>query len=196
MARALCELQMELKCPLSASSVREASDCSASRIPVAEINHYLPGTPVGKEVKRRNGTRRGSLVFAISNAEVEKEMEKAGSFNLDYAEIPSTDRIEKRGTNFSTKKDNKFHMLSEDSPTLAESRRLNLNLISDDKTSEITYHYSSYCTGNFPSPAELVSIDEQVLAKRCKLGYRAKRIISLARSVVEGRIQLRQLEEA
>ncbi|XP_074365085.1 uncharacterized protein LOC141706169 isoform X2 [Apium graveolens] len=196
MARALCELQMEVKCPLSTSSVHEAGDFSASRIPVAEINHFLLRTPVGKEVKRRNGTQRDSLVSAISIAEVEKEMEKVVSFNLDYAELSGTDRIKKRGTNSSTKKDNKFHMLSDDSPKLAESPRVNLNLISDAKTSEITYHYSSNCTGNFPSLAELASLDEQILATRCKLGYRAKRIISLARSIVEGRIQLRQLEEA
>lgn len=189
MARALCEVQMELRCHLS-------NDCSASRNPVAEINHFLPGTPAGKEVKRRNGTRKGSTVSAISNTEFEKEMERDVSFNVDYGEIAGSDGIDKRRTNFSTKKDNNFHMPSDDSPTLAELPSVNLDLISDVKSLEMTNHYSSNCMGNFPSPAELVSIDENILANRCKLGYRAKRIISLARAIVEGRIQLMQLEEA
>ncbi|KAK7246074.1 hypothetical protein RIF29_40932 [Crotalaria pallida] len=49
--------------------------------------------------------------------------------------------------------------------------------------------------GNFPSPYELANLDKAFLAKRCKLGYRASRIIKLAQAVVEGKIQLGQLEE-
>ncbi|PWA29233.1 DNA glycosylase [Artemisia annua] len=49
--------------------------------------------------------------------------------------------------------------------------------------------------GNFPSPKELATLDENFLAKRCNLGYRASRILRLAQGVVEGRIDLRQIEE-
>ena len=49
--------------------------------------------------------------------------------------------------------------------------------------------------GNFPSPLEISRLDENLLAKRCKLGYRAKRILNLARGVVDGRIGLREMEE-
>ncbi|XP_075094722.1 uncharacterized protein LOC107828151 isoform X2 [Nicotiana tabacum] len=49
---------------------------------------------------------------------------------------------------------------------------------------------------NFPSPKELAGLDESFLAKRCGLGYRAGRIIKLAKGIVEGRIQLKELEEA
>ncbi|GKV46697.1 hypothetical protein SLEP1_g53674 [Rubroshorea leprosula] len=49
--------------------------------------------------------------------------------------------------------------------------------------------------GNFPSPKELANLDENFLAKRCSLGYRAGRILKLAQGIVEGRIQLTQLEE-
>lgn len=196
MAKSLCELQMEPKLPLLSSPVCEANDCSASRNPVAQIKNFLPRTPAGKEVKRRNGTQKGFSVSSISNMEVEEGMEKDVSSNIDCAEISGSDRIDKQGKNLPTKKDNNFHVLSDDSPTLAISRRVNLNLISDAKSSEITYHYSSNCIGNFPSPAELARIDENILANCCKLGYRAKRIIRLAQTIVEGRIQLRQLEEA
>ncbi|KAE9467901.1 hypothetical protein C3L33_00187, partial [Rhododendron williamsianum] len=50
--------------------------------------------------------------------------------------------------------------------------------------------------GNFPSPRELASLGEKFLEKRCNLGYRAIRILKLAQSIVEGKIQLRELEEA
>ncbi|KAK7849308.1 hypothetical protein CFP56_003150 [Quercus suber] len=50
--------------------------------------------------------------------------------------------------------------------------------------------------GNFPSPTELANLDEGFLASRCNLGYRGSRIWKLARDIVEGRIQLTQLEEA
>lgn len=49
--------------------------------------------------------------------------------------------------------------------------------------------------GNFPSPSEVAKLDEIFLAKRCKLGYRASRILKLAQDIMQGRIQLRQLEE-
>ena len=56
---------------------------------------------------------------------------------------------------------------------------------------------SDYDTiGNFPSPTELANLDEGFLASRCNLGYRASRILKLAWDIVEGRIQLAQLEEA
>ncbi|MBA0774704.1 hypothetical protein Gotri_009896 [Gossypium trilobum] len=49
--------------------------------------------------------------------------------------------------------------------------------------------------GSFPSPEELANLDESFLAKRCNLGYRASRILKLAQGVVQGNIQLTQLEE-
>uniref|UniRef100_A0A0E0LPA0 Uncharacterized protein n=1 Tax=Oryza punctata TaxID=4537 RepID=A0A0E0LPA0_ORYPU len=51
------------------------------------------------------------------------------------------------------------------------------------------------CVGDFPTPEELANLDEDFLAKRCNLGYRAKRIVMLARSIVEGKISLQNLEE-
>ncbi|CAA2980371.1 DNA glycosylase [Olea europaea subsp. europaea] len=55
----------------------------------------------------------------------------------------------------------------------------------------------SSCTkiGNFPSPRELATRNEELLANRCHLGYRAGRILKLAREIVEGRIRLRELED-
>ena len=49
--------------------------------------------------------------------------------------------------------------------------------------------------GNFPSPRELAKLDESFLAKHCNLGYRAGRILKLAQGIVDGKIQLRELED-
>ncbi|KAL6657444.1 hypothetical protein ACP70R_005224 [Stipagrostis hirtigluma subsp. patula] len=51
------------------------------------------------------------------------------------------------------------------------------------------------CIGDFPTPEELAKLDEKFLAKRCNLGYRARRIITLARSIVEGTVCLQKLEK-
>jgi 3-methyladenine DNA glycosylase/8-oxoguanine DNA glycosylase len=49
--------------------------------------------------------------------------------------------------------------------------------------------------GDFPTPEELAKLDDWVLAKHCNLGCRPKRIIMLARSIVEGKVCLQNLEE-
>lgn len=49
--------------------------------------------------------------------------------------------------------------------------------------------------GNFPTARELARLDERFLAKRCNLGYRASRILKLSQDIVEGKVQLQQLEE-
>ncbi|XP_028762811.1 uncharacterized protein LOC114721158 [Neltuma alba] len=56
-------------------------------------------------------------------------------------------------------------------------------------------YFANEGIGNFPSPEELANLDESFLAKRCKLGYRAGRIVKLAGAIVEGRIQIGLLEE-
>lgn len=50
------------------------------------------------------------------------------------------------------------------------------------------------CIGDFPMPEELANLDEDFLAKTCNLGYRAKRIVMLARSLVEGKVCLEKFE--
>ncbi|CAN6206365.1 unnamed protein product [Urochloa humidicola] len=51
------------------------------------------------------------------------------------------------------------------------------------------------CIGDFPTPEELANLDEGFLAKRCSLGYRSKRIVMLARGIIEGKVCLQKLEE-
>ncbi|KAG2666935.1 hypothetical protein I3760_15G088800 [Carya illinoinensis] len=49
--------------------------------------------------------------------------------------------------------------------------------------------------GNFPSSRELVSLDEYFLKKHCNLGYRAKRILQLAKRVESGKLDLQKFEK-
>ncbi|KAK4605534.1 hypothetical protein RGQ29_013547 [Quercus rubra] len=89
-------------------------------------------------------------------------------------------------TNFNTPKSDKDHFIP-NTPIPQESKAA-------DEPHNIASDYDTI--GNFPSPTELANLDEGFLASRCNLGYRASRILKLARDIVEGRIQLTQLEEA
>ncbi|KAM7473105.1 hypothetical protein LguiB_020348 [Lonicera macranthoides] len=49
--------------------------------------------------------------------------------------------------------------------------------------------------GNFPSPKELASLDEDALNKQCNLGYRAAHILSFAKKIENGKIKLEKYEQ-
>ncbi|KAI7736098.1 hypothetical protein M8C21_001770 [Ambrosia artemisiifolia] len=120
MARALCELQLELQCP-------------------ASITKFAPKTPAGKESTKRK-----------------IKSQEDGTLKIDSFETS-----------------------------------INIHDSNSEKT-ELAFHGAM---GNFPSPEELAGLDLNYLGKRCNLGYRASRILGLAQSVVEGRINLKKLEE-
>ncbi|KAL9141064.1 hypothetical protein ABFS82_14G078400 [Erythranthe guttata] len=60
---------------------------------------------------------------------------------------------------------------------------------------EVDY-FASTTIANFPSPSELANLEVEFLAKRCNLGYRASRVINLARGVIDGGINLGEIEFA
>jgi 3-methyladenine DNA glycosylase/8-oxoguanine DNA glycosylase len=49
--------------------------------------------------------------------------------------------------------------------------------------------------GDFPTAAQLARVRPEMLKKRCKVGYRAERIVRLARDVNTGRLDLAHLED-
>lgn len=49
--------------------------------------------------------------------------------------------------------------------------------------------------GAFPTPEQLAAVRVDVLKRRCKVGYRAGRIVRLAREVASGRLDLAGLED-
>lgn len=134
-----------------------------------ETEGFNPKTPAAKETWRKKVAKKGKLL--------KRKLE----FEVD--ENSQMDSVLASGSNTT--------LLPTDNGNSEE-------LCSDD-----SYHHQfpngkdQYFdrTGNFPSPSELANLDESFLAKRCGLGYRAAYIIELARAIVEGKIQLEQLEK-
>ncbi|KAL2472293.1 Uncharacterized protein Adt_40429 [Abeliophyllum distichum] len=50
-------------------------------------------------------------------------------------------------------------------------------------------------SGNFPTPRELVSLNDKTLNQRCNLGYRASNILRLAQQIQNGTLKLSAFEE-
>ena len=169
MAQALCDLQLELQ---AQSASEKTSD-------------IIPKTPAGKEPKRMVQRSKASKCLAAQfAAETKPDLEshssdraaeegKAWTF-VENCSIPSS-LLSISTENGSCRADSDYDSILH--PML--SRDADLEVI-----------------GNFPTPSELSKLEENFLAKRCKLGYRAKRILKLAQGIVEGRIPLGQMEEA
>ncbi|XP_057783649.1 uncharacterized protein LOC131001308 [Salvia miltiorrhiza] len=173
MAQALCDLQAELHHQLP----------RASNI-MAEIKHFAPGTPSGKESKRkpRKCLQKLTKKYAKVLGDEESEMKISTAVTSESYEktkhISPTFMPEEAGNDF-----------------LGKCNPSTTSVDDSLRSSEVTENDSSNSMiGNFPSPRELARLDENFLAKRCGLGYRAGRVIKLAQGVVEGKIQLRELE--
>ncbi|PKA62875.1 hypothetical protein AXF42_Ash018869 [Apostasia shenzhenica] len=136
MARALCELRLEVK----HSSSPEG---------------FHPNTPQPREKKRKHKERN----------KVSKKLETKFVENIaELSDIPDSE--------------------------------LNRNCQPLDAcNSSNSSHRVNHEVRDFPTPEELAALDPVFLANRCKLGYRAERIASLARSIVNGKLQLKHLEE-
>lgn len=155
MARALCELQLELK----AFSV---------------LKNLQPRTPRKKELKRKNSRQEKSqlkLIFVGEGAEGSSTCANLGSSGDNLHQYPKRQRS-----------DSSMNQKPRQILGIPDAEEI----LSPPPLSEI---------GHFPSPEELAGLDEDFLARRCVLGYRAKRIRSLARAIVEKKIQLEELEE-
>ncbi|OAY73191.1 hypothetical protein ACMD2_19925, partial [Ananas comosus] len=139
MARALCELQLEL---------------NGSK----PLELFQPKTPQPKEVKRKRGTKHDAAM-KLETKLAENEVELVNDVDPKPLSVYSFANSE-----------------------------LPINSASD---ASITIDQ----IGDFPSPEELAHLDADYLAKRCKLGYRAQRIISLAKSIVEGNLEIKKLED-
>ncbi|KAL5856379.1 hypothetical protein ACOSQ3_003837 [Xanthoceras sorbifolium] len=150
----------------------ELQHCSSSIVVAGktETENFFPNTPMGKDSKRKVKMSKVATNLTSKMARIEAGSE--GDLKLDS--VGGT----KENGNSSFLQNN----VEDDSDTLNELSVAQSCLASDR-------------IGNFPSPRELANLDESFLAKRCGLGYRAGRILKLAQDIVEGRIQLKQLEE-
>jgi len=111
------------------------------------------------------------------------------------------DKLEGPTLSSGTSNDSTQSETNEDLPSLhsaASGTGSKCDSLSSFNTSELSLNNVpglENCIGDFPTPEELADLDEDLLAKRCSLGYRAKRIVMLARGIVEGKVSLQKLEE-
>ncbi|KAI9122588.1 hypothetical protein K1719_006428 [Acacia pycnantha] len=183
MAQALCELQLELQNGSSIPSVVEGgATVSISQKEKVENEDYIPKTPATNETKKKHKTSG----FSSKGKFLKKELEFEGDGNSreDHvvamslnSNLPPTDT----DANLCQRSESCEEFSVDDESFLGFSNGRD--------------YFANGVIGNFPSPEELANLDESFLAKRCKLGYRAGRIVKLARAIVEGRIQLGLLEE-
>ncbi|KAK2993635.1 hypothetical protein RJ640_019275 [Escallonia rubra] len=184
MAKALCELQLELQCPSPNVLGAETKLCSPTK---AESEHFSPKTPAVKELKKKLRAKNTSTSSTNKIAEATDYTETSDYLHESENMSPdllSSDQVED------------LHKKGDSGWTSSETHNVDSCSLSNLQPSVGTEVYVHNSIGNFPSPRELSSLDENFLAKRCNLGYRASRILSLARSIVDGRIQLIHLEEA
>lgn len=150
MARALCELQLELR------------SCSA-----AATEDFHPKIPQTRGIKRKPG--RGN----------KQGIELAAKLSEDASPCINDD------TQPELPQENEqcaiCGSLSSHSPPP-----------SNTPSDPIMTHNRS---GDFPIPEELANLDVKCLAERCSLGYRAQRIVSLAKSIMDGALRLKDLEQ-
>lgn len=182
MARALCELQWELKYPPLLKTFPKVLNGTSSINGATES--FSPITPEGKESKRVIASRKCSSKLSVSFGKAKAQIDADDNKIIGHPVV----------SNPSQETENQLQSTGQDDCN---------DFYNSCQTSAVTFEgveglefFSHNKIGNFPSPAEIANLDEDFLAKRCGLGYRASRILNLARSIVEGRIQLRQLEEA
>lgn len=179
MAQALCELQAELQHPLP--GVSNAENGTISSCQTTNIKHFAPKTPSGNESKKK--PRKCSQELANKYAKVLGD--ENTEIKISTAVISECcDKTKQLGPT-STSQEATDDFLGKCNPSADDPDLWPL---------DVTENYGSSPIGNFPSPRELAGLDENFLAKRCGLGYRAGRVIKLAQGIVEGRIQLRELE--
>lgn len=183
MAQALCELQLELQNGSSLPSVNEGA-ITVSGSPKVETKDFIPMTPSTKESRRKHSASGISTKgkFLVKKLKFEEDGNLKEDNVLAMSLNSTLPPIDTDGN------------ACQDCKSCQESEKLSaddsfLGFPNGEK------YFANGVVGNFPSPEELANLDESFLAKRCKLGYRASRILKLAQAIIEGRIQLGQLEE-
>ncbi|KAF8019238.1 hypothetical protein BT93_G0041 [Corymbia citriodora subsp. variegata] len=193
MAQALCELQrnsVNSSCTVDADGI-----CN---IPKGVASHLAPTTPAAKEMKRKRGRCRTQTNLMTKFADVMPEAQVATSTRMEAIKlgigIHENDQLTSglsSSDGCSSHCDRQSRLASEETCETSEEALKRGTCQEPAHVEECWWDV----VGNFPSPRELASLDEGFLAKRCNLGYRARRIIKLSQGIVEGRINLSQLEE-
>lgn len=196
MARALCELQLELQLN---SSCAEDTD-SIRDIPKGMASHLAPTTPAAKEARRKGGRCKTQSNLMTKFADITPEAQVATSTRMEAIKLVVGIHENDRLTSGLSSSDGCSSHCDHDSScdeTCETSEEARKRGACEEPIVQIAHVEECWwdVVGNFPSPRELASLDEGFLAKRCNLGYRAGRIVKLSQGIVEGRINLSQLEE-
>lgn len=130
-----------------------------------------PKTPQLRETKRKRGNGKKAVI---------KLETRYGNIETDQSDVSSM-------TNSQSKTEQ---------PQVDElsSRTLSCHFSNSVQSATDDSSLSSSKIGDFPTPEELAKLDPEFLAECCKLGYRAQRIVALAKSVVDHTLQLEMLE--
>ncbi|XP_038709604.1 uncharacterized protein LOC120004348 isoform X2 [Tripterygium wilfordii] len=187
MARALCKLQLELQNRSFSVSVNGAANAK-SRRPETRDEHFIPKTPAAKELKRKYGGSKVSINLTSKYVETKADLEADTHLSMEHGQMTIEDTILSPTLSPSSREGNSF-------------KECNI-CDTSSKLNSLDLYLGQRCScgneegiGNFPSARELASLDESFLAERCNLGYRAGRVLNLARGIFDGRIKLKQLEE-
>nr|XP_029121559.1 uncharacterized protein LOC105049133 isoform X2 [Elaeis guineensis] len=172
MARSLCELQLELKLRTSHED-------------------FHPKTPEAKELKRRKGKKK-KIMVKLETKLIEDKAESAegGNSEINHDNQPNNSQGKETPSSTPLCMEEISNLCMEETSNKLSTVSTPLHDLSGDTSCP------SKQIGDFPSPEDLAMLDVDYLAMRCKLGYRAQRIVSLAQNIVECKLQLRKLEEA
>ncbi|KAI8544575.1 hypothetical protein RHMOL_Rhmol08G0307800 [Rhododendron molle] len=155
----------------------------------AEIKYYAVKTPPGKESKWKVGAKRDSTILGSRLLNEKLQIEAQDVVRMDSVEMSDCLRRSKALCPSISSNGEEFHKCCNSHQCSTGISKVDSIVVCGELSCDIRI-------GNFPSPRELASVGEKFLEKRCNLGYRAIRILKLAQSIVEGKIQLRELEEA
>lgn len=177
MSRALCELQWELQNPISAP----------------KVDHFIPKTPARKESKRKHRVMNCPTNLTNRFLEAKTLQEEVSISNRNDDDAKDCFQVQLAGD-----LSPEFVKLDKSCDPCQRTTEVvtTMSCSPSSQSSEGSEPYYQSRIGNFPSPKELASVDETFLAKRCNLGYRASRVLKFAQDVVEGKIRLKELEEA
>ncbi|KAH7279886.1 hypothetical protein KP509_37G042300 [Ceratopteris richardii] len=187
MARALCELQAELK-----GSPSGLSDKKLGRM-------EGPRTPEGRDVKRKACPKKGRYSKTRRFLELNETVEHVnmaaiclGTQEEKLCKPKQVAHIEMAGRDL----ENGVSLRDLDSKEKAyvPSKGEALHGRRNDLPGFVSGCGS--VIGDFPTPEELCCFDAKFLAKRCGLGYRAESVSKLAKSICDGTVDLQLLEHA
>lgn len=184
MAKALCELQLELQNQPSVPPVAETETDPKST--TSHKEHFCPETPAKKEsTKIRKPRKIRKLLFKEESSRITELESDITAKDL----VDNCIHLSEKSTLSSS-----ISLDREENSICEQSNCYELSNVKCEAYSDSAKQLPR-SLGNFPSPEEIASLDEKYLAKRCNLGYRAGRILKLAQSIVEGTIHLRDLED-